>query len=212
MSAAVEDEASIERGGRSLSSIFRPPGLNLQKCKRCDNTVYHSERFGPVHDVVFHKTCFSCFVCGQFLNLKNYWSNQVDAGDQEIYCQTHVPRIGGARIDQQSMDIKRAVKAQSEFRYPSSKTHESRLPDNVPGPQVDSQAMQIKSAMTVPSSNYAQDPSSHQVRGINVDALHIRGAMNAQLLQRKYQRKLDKHHFPPHIVSNPFFFFFCLWV
>ncbi|XP_041357977.1 hillarin-like isoform X2 [Gigantopelta aegis] len=202
MSTAADDEASIERGGRSLSSIFRPPGLNLQKCKRCENTVYHSERFGPVHDAVFHKTCFSCFICGQFLNLKNYWSNQVDANDQEIYCQTHVPRIGGARIDDQSVDIKRAVRAQSEFRYPSSKTHERRLPDNVPGPQVDSQSMQIKSALTVPSSNYSQDPTSHQVHGINVDALHIRGALDAQLLQRKYQRKLDKHHFPPHIAKK----------
>ena len=37
---------------------------------------------------------------------------------------------------------------------------------------------------------------------LDQNALHIRGALDAQALQRRYQRKLDKHHFPPHIVST----------
>ena len=51
-------------------------------------------------------------VCGQFLTLKNYWSNQIEGGDPEVYCHTHVPRIGGSGLDSEALGIKRAVAVQ----------------------------------------------------------------------------------------------------
>ncbi|KAI8734787.1 hillarin, partial [Biomphalaria glabrata] len=56
--AELEDSDSIERGYRRLSTLFMPPNLNLQKCQRCNQTVYQQERVGPVNDVIFHKQCF----------------------------------------------------------------------------------------------------------------------------------------------------------
>lgn len=75
--ATVSEENAAARGFRRLSAIFLPPQSNNNRCQRCKEVVYQQERMGPVHDVIFHKSCFRCLVCGQFLTLKNYWSNQV---------------------------------------------------------------------------------------------------------------------------------------
>ena len=48
--------------------------------------------------------------------MKNYWTNQSDPDDKEVYCQRHAPRIGGSRLDKEAVGIKRALSAQDEFR------------------------------------------------------------------------------------------------
>lgn len=194
------DEASIERGYRRLSSLFLRPGIDQQKCQRCKSTVYQQERLGPVHDVVFHKTCFKCVTCGQFLTLKNYWSNQVDADDREIYCNSHVPRIGGAKIDKEALGIKSAMSVQQHFkRNADSKTSEKRIPDNIP--QVGADALMIQRALKAPKTSQYGQEGNVPATSLDINAWGIKDAMDAQVLQKRYQRKLDKHHFPPHIVS-----------
>ncbi|XP_067679021.1 hillarin-like [Haliotis asinina] len=195
------DEASIERGYRRLSSLFLRPGIDQQKCQRCKMTVYQQERLGPVHDVVFHKTCFKCVTCGQFLTLKNYWSNQVDPEDREIYCNSHVPRIGGARIDKEALGIKSAMSVQQHFkRNADSKTSEKRIPDNIP--QVGADALMIQRALRAPKTNQYGQEGNVPASSLAIDAWGIKDAMDAQVLQKRYQRKLDKHHFPPHIAKR----------
>lgn len=194
MAAVAEDDAA-SRGFRRLSSLFLPLQINANKCQRCKGTVYQQERMGPVHDVVFHKTCFRCLACGQFLTLKNYWSNQVDGSDHEIYCHAHVPRIGGSSIDHDALGIRRAMAVQQDISNIGLK---ARQPGLVPS--MDGDALAIRSALSAQKKSQYGQPQSH-TSSVDAHALHIKGAMDAQLLQRRYQRKFDKHHFPPHIVS-----------
>ncbi|KAH9494726.1 hypothetical protein Btru_017731 [Bulinus truncatus] len=201
--ADFDDSDSIERGYRRLSSLFMPPNLNLQKCQRCNHTVYQQERIGPVNDVVFHKQCFKCHVCSGYLTLKNYWTNQGSSDDKEIYCQRHAPRIGGTSVDSQAIGIKRALAVQDNFRKASSKMTELKYQGEQPGYALDHEALGIKAGLAK-SRPVNQGPTTDQSLKYTIDenAVHIRGALNAQLLQRKYQRKLDKHHFPPHIAKK----------
>lgn len=137
--------------------------------------------------------------------MKNYWTNQSDADDKEIYCQRHAPRIGGSRLDKEAIGIKGALSAQNEFRRASSKMTELRFQGEQPEYAIDQTALGIKNAL---AQGRKEQPGpiteqlSKQKMKIDQDAVHIRGALNAQLLQRKYQRKLDKHHFPPHIAKK----------
>ena len=90
-------------------------------------------------------------------------------------------------------------------RRASSKMTELRFQGEQPEYAIDQTALGIKNAL---AQGRKEQPGpiteqlSKQKMKIDKDAVHIRGALNAQLLQRKYQRKLDKHHFPPHIVST----------
>ncbi|KAK0065116.1 hillarin [Biomphalaria pfeifferi] len=203
--AELEDSDSIERGYRRLSTLFMPPNLNLQKCQRCNQTVYQQERVGPVNDVIFHKQCFNCCVCKGYLNLKNYWTNQGNNDDKEVYCQGHAPRIGGSRVDSRAVGIQGAIAAQDNFRKASSKMTELRFQGEQPGYALDHEALGIKAGLAK-GRQQSLGPISEQFSGnkytIDENAVHIRGAINAQLLQKKYQRKLDKHHFPPHIAKK----------
>ena len=198
MATMDEDEAAA-RGFRRLSSLFLPPQSHANKCQRCKAMVYQQERMGPVHDVVFHKTCFRCLVCGQFLTLKNYWSNQIDGSDPEIYCHTHVPRIGGSSIDWEALGIKRAMAAQQDVSS-GAMAKLGQIRHQGTAPSVDGEALGIRSALNA-QRKWAYGQVQPHTSGVDANALHIKGAMDAQLLQRRYQRKLDKHHFPPHIVS-----------
>ncbi|ESP03308.1 hypothetical protein LOTGIDRAFT_137570, partial [Lottia gigantea] len=172
--------------------------MNLQKCKRCGETVYHNERMGPVHDAVFHRNCFKCCLCGTTLNLKNYFSNQIDANDSEVYCVKHVPRIGGAKIDSQSMSIQHNMLKANQGGL---NRHTSEVRVHGVAPSLDADAFGISHAMAATRLIPKTDKSVHQ-SNVGADALYIRQQMDAQALQRRYQRKLDKHHFPPHIKKD----------
>ncbi|KAL8576564.1 hypothetical protein ACOMHN_003122 [Nucella lapillus] len=199
MATLTEDDAA-SRGFKRLSSLFLPPQSHTNRCQRCKAVVYQQERMGPVHDVVFHKTCFRCFVCGQFLTLKNYWSNQIEGGDPEIYCHTHVPRIGGSGMDKEALGIKRAVAAQQDVSSgvvsKSSQFRQTGAP-----PLMDKDALGIRGAVSAQRKWAYEQPQPH-TSGVDASALHIKGALDAQRLQRRYQRKLDKHNFPPNIVKK----------
>ncbi len=76
-----------------LSSAQHAAGIE-NKCLRCGNQVYALERIGPIKGNIYHKTCFKCLVCDRQLDLKTYYTNQVDLNERQIYCQSHAPKSG----------------------------------------------------------------------------------------------------------------------
>ena len=76
-----------------LSSAQHAAGME-NKCLRCGNQVYALERIGPIKGNIYHKTCFKCLICDRQLDLKTYYTNQVDLNERQIYCQTHAPKSG----------------------------------------------------------------------------------------------------------------------
>lgn len=118
--------------------------------------------------------------------------------DPEIYCNTHVPRIGGSGMSHEALGIRQAMQAQLDISSAAAaRVAKIRHPDVAPS--VDGEAMAIRSALS--AQKRSQYGRQLHTSNIDAEALHIKGAMDAQRLQRRYQRKLDKHHFPPHIVS-----------
>lgn len=208
MAVATAESQSAERGFQRLSSLFRPTLSEGNSCHRCKAQVYQAEKIGPVHDVVFHKNCFKCFVCGQFLTIKNYFSNQTSANDREVYCGTHVPRVGGSSIDHGAMGIKSAIASQNVYKKMSKKMNsEVRLTGTLRKPSYNYEAVAIKRATTVPKTqDYVAERATaealHKGADIDSNALYIKGPIEAQLLRQGYQRKLDKHHYPPNIYRK----------
>ncbi|KAK3091624.1 hypothetical protein FSP39_021331 [Pinctada imbricata] len=205
VATAEAQNQAIERGYQRLSSIFKPQVLEGKICHRCKKQVYHAEKIGPVNGVLFHKACFKCLVCGQHLTMKNYWTNQTDPTDREVYCNVHVPRIGGSRLDQGAMGIKNAVKAQEEYKRMSKKQNQQiRMPGTLRKPNYTYEAVAIKRATSVPKPQQLGQTHGelHKGASIDKDAMHIKGPVEAQLLRQGYQRKLEKHHYPPNIYKK----------
>ncbi|GAB1606427.1 hillarin-like [Argonauta hians] len=199
---SVEGHKSIqeERGYQSLSHLFQPMIHERSKCFRCDNIVYQYERAGPVHDVIFHKKCFRCWTCGQHLNPKNCWSNQFDAEDKEIYCISHYPKVGAAHVTKEAVGIRQAIAAQNDIKTTNRTSDQVRLPKETEAPLVDNEAVHIKHALRKPK--FKQNDADFHKSNIDGNALHIKGALEAQQLQKRYNRKLDKHHYPPYIMKK----------
>jgi hypothetical protein len=81
-------------------------------CLRCGKTVYPTDKVGPLKDYTFfHSGCFRCIECQSKLTLKTYFNNQHAQHDKEVYCSTHVPKIGPGHFDGESMGIKSAMNA-----------------------------------------------------------------------------------------------------
>ena len=86
----------------------------------------------------------------------------------------------------------------------------SQLQPQLPAPTLDGEALGIKGPLESKKKWAGYGEKMTHTSGVGVDALHIKGALDAQKLQGRYQRKLDKHHFPPHIVSKYLIFCFQL--
>ncbi|KAL8621147.1 hypothetical protein ACOMHN_004818 [Nucella lapillus] len=78
-------------------------------CLRCGKKVYTMEKVGPVKDVLYHKTCFTCVACHTKLNLKNFHYNDADLADLNVYCVSHKPTAHPKPLDSSSVGIKRAL-------------------------------------------------------------------------------------------------------
>jgi hypothetical protein len=76
-----------------MSSAQYTAGIE-NKCLRCGSQVYALERIGPIKGNIYHKTCFKCLTCERQLDLKTYYTNQIDLNDRQIYCQSHAPKSG----------------------------------------------------------------------------------------------------------------------
>lgn len=81
------------------------------RCRRCQQLVYVTERIGPVKDALYHKLCFKCLKCDRQLDFKTYFTNSIDLNDKEIYCQSHVPRSGKGSFSTDNIHIQNVMKA-----------------------------------------------------------------------------------------------------
>ena len=81
------------------------------RCRRCNQMVYATERIGPVKDSLYHKLCFKCLKCDRQLDFKTYFTNSIDLTDKEIYCQSHVPRSGKGVFSTENIHIQNVMKA-----------------------------------------------------------------------------------------------------
>jgi hypothetical protein len=81
------------------------------RCRRCNQQVYVTERIGPVKDSLYHKLCFKCLKCDRQLDLKTYFTNSINLTDKEIYCQSHVPRSGKGVFSTENMHIHNVMNA-----------------------------------------------------------------------------------------------------
>lgn len=88
-----------------------PSNTTETKCLRCSNQVYALERIGPIKGNIYHKTCFKCLVCERQLDLKTYYTNQVDLNDRQIYCQSHAPKSGKGIFGADSIYIHNVLNA-----------------------------------------------------------------------------------------------------
>lgn len=58
-------------------------------CFRCNRRVLPHDQVRV--DVVFHKQCFRCRICGLLLTMQTFYRNDAnDSSDKEVYCKTHV--------------------------------------------------------------------------------------------------------------------------
>lgn len=87
-----------------LAKQSSPPGTTLA-CTRCGDKVYPKEMVTPKPGVLFHSGCFKCRECGVKLTLQTYFTNQRDTRDADVYCRTHVPRLGPGTVDGNALSI-----------------------------------------------------------------------------------------------------------
>jgi hypothetical protein len=81
------------------------------RCRRCQQLVYVTERIGPVKDSLYHKLCFKCLKCDRQLDFKTYFTNSIDLNDKEIYCLSHVPRSGKGIFSTDNIHIQNVMNA-----------------------------------------------------------------------------------------------------
>lgn len=93
------------------SEDFNSVSESRDRCRRCQQLVYVTERIGPVKDSLYHKLCFKCLKCDRQLDFKTYFTNSIDLNDKEIYCQSHVPRSGKGVFSTENIHIQNVMRA-----------------------------------------------------------------------------------------------------
>ncbi|CAF0838526.1 unnamed protein product [Rotaria sordida] len=126
--------ATTTTGSSSLLTSTR------DRCRRCQQLVYVTERIGPVKDSLYHKLCFKCLKCDRQLDFKTYFTNSIDLNDKEIYCQSHVPRSGKGVFSTENMHIHNVMNA------PKLNVMQ-KLDDRFKSTHIDSQSVSIAHAM-----------------------------------------------------------------
>jgi len=121
-----------------MTSAQLTAGLE-NKCLRCSNQVYALERIGPIKGNIYHKTCFKCLVCDRQLDLKTYYTNQIDLNDRQIYCQSHAPKCGKGIFGADSIMIHNVLNA--------PKLDVMQKVDNKPKANIDGSARHIMHAV-----------------------------------------------------------------
>ncbi len=91
--------------------IHTSSSISRDRCRRCQQLVYCTERIGPVKDSLYHKSCFKCLKCDRQLDFKTYFTNSIDLNDKEIYCLSHVPRSGKGIFSTENIHIQNVMKA-----------------------------------------------------------------------------------------------------
>lgn len=162
-------------------------------CLRCNKTVYPTDKIGPLKDYsFFHSGCFRCVECSSKLTLKTYFNNQHSNDDKEVYCSTHVPKIGAGHLNQEALGIKAALNVPRLNQFVNEQIR--------PGgkSQFDSEAIAIKAHLNnrihnhqdkvdVNSNNGYHEKSRNWGR-FDSSALHIQHALKQTAVQKKYHK------------------------
>lgn len=157
-------------------------------CFRCGQTVYQVDRVGPLKDFTFfHQGCFKCSACGTKLTLKTYYNNQDSTEDKEVYCVSHVPKIGPGHLDGSAVGIRSALNVPKSFNYVNEQIRGGGKGT------FDAEALGIKPHLnngrhSGENGHFAE----HQYGRFDASALHIAHALRATELQRSYRRPIEK--------------------
>ncbi|CAF1420648.1 unnamed protein product [Adineta steineri] len=170
--------------GESTTSSLTSTNLTSirDRCRRCQQLVYVTERIGPVKDSLYHKLCFKCLKCDRQLDFKTYFTNSIDLNDKEIYCQSHVPRSGKGIFSTENMHIHNVMNA------PKLNVMQ-KLDDRLKGTHLDSQSVSIAHAMKAQQmfQNGREKVSSiHNFPALPPDILHAREEV------RRAQKSLEE--------------------
>jgi len=163
-------------------------------CLRCQKTVYPTDKIGPLKDYsFFHSGCFRCVECGSKLTLKTYFNNQHSNEDKEVYCNTHVPKIGAGHVDQDAMGIKAALNVPKSNQF----VNEQIRPGGKSQFGADSEALAIRSHINnriiMPPTTDVNANNGHSEKPRNwgrfdSSALHIQHALKQTAVQKKYHK------------------------
>ncbi|XP_022911836.1 hillarin [Onthophagus taurus] len=190
----------------TYKSMYRP-NFYESTCLRCNDTVYQVDRVGPLKDFsFFHSGCFKCATCGTKLTLKTYYNNQHRQEDKEVYCSSHVPKIGPGHLDGSSVGIRSALNVpkssfvNEQIRGPGRgsfdgepinvKTHingNSNLQASPPGYDRHGHY----SPNSYPQTNHSDSPG-YQYGRFDASALHIAHALKQTELQKAYRTHREK--------------------
>lgn len=171
-------------------------------CLRCGQTVYQVDKIGPLKDFTFfHQQCFKCSVCGTKLTLRTYFNSQQNHDDKEVYCSSHVPKSGPGHLDGHSVGIRAALNVPKTSNLVNEQIRGSGRGT------FDAESLGIKQYIRSPKPNETPPPDSRMNDGLqaqyvhanatnnsyagkfDASALHIRHALQATELQRKYQAR-----------------------
>lgn len=179
-------------------------------CLRCNQIVYQVDRVGPLKDFTFfHSGCFKCSVCGTKLTLKTYYNNQHSQEDKEVYCSSHVPKIGPGHLDGSSVGIRSAL------NVPKSTTFVNEQIRGYGKGTFDAEALNIKAHLnghhhsqsptrqlqSPQPYNHHNDSGSYQYGRFDASALHIAHALRATQLQKSYNQNLREKPIQCYLVS-----------
>jgi hypothetical protein len=165
-------------------------------CFRCSQTVYQVDRVGPLKDFTFfHSGCFKCAVCGTKLTLKTYYNNQHRQEDKEVYCCSHVPKIGPGHLDGSAVGIRSALNVPRSANFVNEQIRGSGKGT------FDAEALNIRPHLNGHLNNSSNNGSQqahpyqqhhYQYGRFDASALHIAHALRATELQKAYNKAREK--------------------
>ncbi|XP_013137303.1 PREDICTED: kyphoscoliosis peptidase [Papilio polytes] len=176
------------------------PNFYESTCFRCNEIVYQVDRVGPLKDFTFfHSGCFKCAVCGTKLTLKTYYNNQHWTEDKEVYCSSHVPKIGPGHLDNSSVGIRSALNVPRTNNYVNEQIrgHARNSHDNdynISRGDVyvsPTRATNGGSVHASPARDSSREPD-YQYGRFDASALHIAHALKQTELQKAYHRPKEK--------------------
>ncbi|CAF0940303.1 unnamed protein product [Didymodactylos carnosus] len=161
-----------------------------ERCRRCQQLVYVTERIGPLKGYIYHKLCFKCLKCERQLDLKTYFTNSIDFNDKEIYCQSHVPKSGKGSFGAENMQIQSVMKA------PKLDVMQ-KLDDRLKGTHLDSSAISIAHAMKAQlllQQGREKISYSHKFPALPPDIIHAREEVRRaqKTLEEKQREEEDR--------------------
>ncbi|KAJ3638502.1 hypothetical protein MTP99_001862 [Tenebrio molitor] len=198
---------------QNYKAMYRP-NFYESTCLRCNETVYQVDRVGPLKDFTFfHSGCFKCAVCGTKLTLKTYYNNQHRQEDKEVYCNSHVPKIGPGHLDGSSVGIRSALNVPKSSNFVNEQIrgpgrgiyepeilhvrthlngnyHQQSSPpgyggERHPGPQYSPTSYHHH-------NNHSDSSPGYQYGRFDASALHIAHALKQTELQKSYRMHREK--------------------